>query len=147
MHPLIHQAVIVGENRPCVGALITLDPDYLPHWRTMVAAQADAPSREAREQNAVLQEVTRAVAAANSFVSRSESIRVFRILPEPFDPANGLLTPSMKLRRDVIVRRYATEIDAMYQSSARTRVKSLSDEPVSWEEHEENEDDVFRRVR
>ncbi|MET7607667.1 AMP-dependent synthetase/ligase [Streptomyces avermitilis] len=147
VHPLIHQAVVVGENRPCVGALITLDPDYLPHWRTMVAAQADAPSREAREQNAVLQEVTRAVAAANSFVSRSESIRVFRILPEPFDPANGLLTPSMKLRRDVIARRYATEIDAMYQSSTLTRVKAPSDEPVSWEEYEENEDDVFRPVR
>jgi long-chain acyl-CoA synthetase len=145
MHPLIHQAVVVGDNRPCVGALITLDPEYLAHWRTVQAGQGDPHSREAREQNTLRQEVTRAVAAANSTVSRSESIRVFRILPEPFDPANGLLTPSMKLRRDEITRRYATEIDAMYQSSTPIRWKNpVVDEVSGWEEQE---DDVFRRVR
>ncbi|WP_309063995.1 AMP-dependent synthetase/ligase, partial [Streptomyces sp.] len=116
MHPLVHQAVVVGDNRPCVGALITLDPEFLTHWRAALSLPGDAPTREAREENALREEIARAVAAANSSVSRSESIRVFRVLPEPFDVANGLLTPSMKLRRDEIVRHYALDIDAMYQS-------------------------------
>jgi long-chain acyl-CoA synthetase len=141
MHPLIHQAVIVGDNRPCVGALITLDPEFLAHWRAALALQGDAPMREAREENALREEVARAVAAANSAVSRSESIRVFRVLPEPFDVASGLLTPSMKLRRDEIVRHYAFEIDAMYEARARLRRPSMSDELSNWDDS----DNVFLR--
>ncbi|WP_425247166.1 AMP-dependent synthetase/ligase [Streptomyces sp. NEAU-NA10] len=140
MHPLVHQAVVVGDNRPCVGALITLDPDFLAHWRGGLAIQGDTPSREAREENALRDEIGRAVAAANSSVSRSESIRCFRILPEPFDQSNGLLTPSMKLRRDSIVRHYAAEIDAMYQARARLPRQSAHEEVLSWDDA----DDVFR---
>lgn len=140
MHPLIHQAVIVGDNRPCVGALITLDPEFLAHWRAGLAWQSDAPNREAREENALREEITRAVAAANSAVSRSESIRVFRVLPEPFDLANGLMTPSMKLRRDLIVRAYAFEIDAMYQARSRGGRQAVPDDSASWDDA----DNVFR---
>ncbi|MFG3660460.1 AMP-dependent synthetase/ligase [Streptomyces sp. NPDC047706] len=140
MHPLIHQAVVVGDDRPCVGALITLDPDFLAHWRAGLALQGDAPAREAREENALREEVGRAVAAANSAVSRPESIRVFRVLPEPFDVTNGLLTPSMKLRRDAIVRHYAGEIDAMYQARSRPPRLATPDEPGGWDDS----DNVFR---
>ncbi|MFD7137078.1 AMP-dependent synthetase/ligase [Streptomyces sp. NPDC059894] len=140
MHPLVHQAVVVGDNRPCVGALITLDPDFLAHWRAGLALQGDTPSREAREENALRDEIGRAVAAANSAVSRSESIRVFRVLPEPFDQTNGLLTPSMKLRRDSIVEHYAAEIEAMYQARARLPRQSTPEETLSWDDA----DDVFR---
>ncbi|MER6983245.1 long-chain fatty acid--CoA ligase, partial [Streptomyces carpinensis] len=99
------------------------------------------PGREAREENALREEIGRAVAAANSAVSRSESIRVFRVLPEPFDVAGGLLTPSMKLRRDAIVERYAFEIDAMYQARTAARFRPPADDPVAeWEDS----DDVFR---
>jgi long-chain acyl-CoA synthetase len=140
MHPLIHQAVVVGDNRPCVGALITLDPDFLAHWRAAQAAQSDTPSREAREENALREEIARAVAAANSAVSRAESIRVFRVLPESFDLASGLLTPSMKLRRDLIVRTYAFEIDAMYQARSRPGRTRVTDELSAWDEA----DNVFR---
>ncbi|MGW0824486.1 AMP-dependent synthetase/ligase [Streptomyces sp. NPDC002845] len=144
MHPLIHQAVVVGDNRPCVGALITLDPDFVSHWRGLLFAQdPDMSRRETREENALRQEVMRAIAAANSTVSRSESIRVFRILPEPFDLANGMMTPSMKLRRDAIVRQYADDIEAMYETSTRTAWRSVPEEFHSWEDS----DDVFRRVR
>ncbi|MFF8100487.1 AMP-dependent synthetase/ligase [Streptomyces sp. NPDC016640] len=139
-HPLVHQAVVVGDNRPCVGALITLDPDFLAHWRAALALTGDAPTREAREENALREEVARAVAAANSSVSRSESIRVFRVLPEPFDVTNGLLTPSMKLRRDEIVRHHALEIDAMYQSRTRPGRTPVPDEPPGWDDT----DNVFR---
>ncbi|MCF3137002.1 AMP-dependent synthetase/ligase [Streptomyces olivochromogenes] len=140
MHPLVHQAVVVGDNRPCVGALITLDPEYLAHWRATLAAQGDTPGREAREDNALRDEIARALAAANSAVSRSESIRVYRVLPEPFDPANGLLTPSLKLRRDAIVRHYAAEIDAMYEARARVARRPTAPEPTDWEDS----DNVFR---
>jgi long-chain acyl-CoA synthetase len=139
MHPLIHQAVVVGDNRPCVGALITLDPQFLAFWRGSLALQSDTPSREAREENALREEIGRAVAAANSAVSRSESIRVFRVLPEPFGLANGLLTPSMKLRRDAIVEHYAFEIDAMYQARSRTPRQTVPDELAAWDES----DNVF----
>ncbi|MEV7793253.1 AMP-dependent synthetase/ligase [Streptomyces sp. NPDC087512] len=143
MHPLVHQAVVVGDNRPCVGALITLDPQFLKHWRASLGpgAAGDAPVREARVENALRDEVARAVAAANSAVSRSESIRVFRVLPEPFDVSNGLLTPSMKLRRDAIVRTYALEIDAMYEARSHRRPRAPAHEPAAWEDT----DDVFLR--
>lgn len=139
-HPLVHQAVVVGDNRPCVGALITLDPDFLADWRAALSLPGDAPAREAREENALREEIARAVAAANSSVSRAESIRVFRVLPEPFDVTNGLLTPSMKLRRDEIVRRHALEIDAMYQSRARPARTPAPDESAGWDDS----DNVFR---
>ncbi|KUO09204.1 AMP-dependent synthetase/ligase [Streptomyces sp. DSM 15324] len=138
MHPLVHQAVVVGDNRPCVGALITLDPDFLAHWRASLTLYGEG--REAREENALREEIGRAVAAANSSVSRSESIRAFRILPQPFDHANGLLTPSMKLRRDSIVRHYAAEIEAMYQARARLPRQAPTEEILSWDDA----DDVFR---
>ncbi|ELS50512.1 AMP-dependent synthetase/ligase [Streptomyces viridochromogenes] len=134
MHPLVHQAVVVGDNRPCVGALITLDPDFLAYWREGLAVRSDARVREAREENALREEIARAVAAANSAVSRSESIRVFRVLPEPFDMARGLLTPSMKLRRDAIVRHYAPQIDAMYQARSRASRQHVSQEPALWDD-------------
>ncbi|GAA2462027.1 AMP-dependent synthetase/ligase [Streptomyces glaucus] len=140
MHPLIHQAVVVGDNRPCVGALITLDPEFLAHWRAALSLQGDEPVRRAREENALREEVGRAVAAANSAVSRSESIRVFRILPEPFGVADGLLTPSMKLRRDEIVRHCAAEIDAMYEARSGARRPRTPDEQALWDDP----DDVFR---
>jgi long-chain acyl-CoA synthetase len=133
MHPLVHQAVVVGDNRPCVGALITLDPDFLAYWRGSVSAPSDGRIRDAREENALREEIARAVAAANSAVSRSESIRVFRVLPEPFDVASGLLTPSMKLRRDAIVRHYALQIDAMYQARSRAP-REHSDELTHWDD-------------
>ncbi|MFF3849221.1 AMP-dependent synthetase/ligase [Streptomyces sp. NPDC002328] len=140
MHPLVHQAVVVGDNRPCVGALITLDPDFLAHWRGTLSLHGDTPSREDREENALRDEIGRAVAAANSSVSRSESIRCFRILTQPFDQSNGLLTPSMKLRRDSIVRHYAAEIEAMYQARARPPRRSAPEEVLGWDDA----DDVFR---
>lgn len=140
MHPLVHQAVVVGDNRPCVGALITLDPDFLAFWRENLAVRSDARIREAREENTLREEIARAVAAANSAVSRPESIRVFRVLPEPFDVASGLLTPSMKLRRDAIVRHYALQIDAMYQARSRAPREQLSDEFAHWDDA----DNVFR---
>ncbi|MEU6540403.1 AMP-dependent synthetase/ligase [Streptomyces sp. NPDC047000] len=142
MHPLVHQAVVVGDDRPCVGALIALDPDFLADWRATLAMQGDTPLREAREENALREEIARAVTAANSVVSRAESIRVFRVLTEPFAPSNGLLTPSLKLRRDAVVRHFAAEIDAMYQTRARGSRPAV-DESGEWADWDDS-DNVFR---
>lgn len=142
-HPLIDQAVVVGDDRPCVGALITLDPDFLGHWRAVPAGRGEGPGSEARDENALREEVARAVAAANSAVARSEAIRVFWVLPGPFAPDGRLLTPSMKLRRDLVVRTYAFEIDAMYQTrspGSRARVREESVDWVDWDDA----DNVFR---
>ncbi|MGW3459950.1 hypothetical protein ACWDE9_10290, partial [Streptomyces olivaceoviridis] len=108
------------------------------HRHDHPARPGDAPGRETREENALREEIARAVASANSAVSRAESIRVYRVLQEPFAPDNGLLTPSMKLRRDAVVRHYAAEIEAMYQ--ARSRSRPGPPEPAEWDEP----DDVFR---
>ncbi|MGP4047920.1 AMP-dependent synthetase/ligase [Streptomyces sp. 2A115] len=142
VHPLIHQAVVVGDNRPCVGALITLDPEFVAHWRSVLSIPGEAQDRELREENALREEIKRAVAAANSTVSRSESIRAYRVLPEPFDLANGMLTPSLKLRRDAISRRYAAEIEAMYQTSSRPSRNFAPVDPYNWDELDN--DNVFR---
>ncbi|MGI5258005.1 AMP-dependent synthetase/ligase [Streptomyces angustmyceticus] len=117
-HPLLSQCVVVGDNRPYVTALITLDPEALAHWRGLrdePGPDSTAPSPEEQLQA----EVRRAVARANASVSRSESIRAFRVLPEEFSQESGLMTPSLKLRRAAIVRTYAAEIDALYAEGKR----------------------------
>ncbi|GGN57431.1 long-chain acyl-CoA synthetase [Streptomyces kronopolitis] len=122
-HPLISQCVVVGDNRPYVTALITLDPESLTHWRTLrdePGPGSTAPSPEEQLQA----EVRRAVARANASVSRAESIRAFRVLPGEFSQESGLVTPSLKLRRAAIVRAYAAEIEALY-------AEGRSEEPES----------------
>ncbi|OLO68291.1 long-chain fatty acid--CoA ligase [Actinomyces oris] len=112
-HPLVSQVLVVGENRPCIGALLTLDAEMLPLWlsshgleeMTVVDAARDLRVRAALE---------RAVARANEAVSRAESIRTFEVLPTDFTVANGLLTPSLKVRRAEAERRFSAEIEALY---------------------------------
>ncbi|MFG2892674.1 AMP-dependent synthetase/ligase [Streptomyces sp. NPDC048248] len=117
-HPLISQCVVVGDNRPHVTALITLDPESLEHWHRLRDGQGpEHPELSPQEQ--VRAEVWRAVDRANSSVSRAESIRAFHILPGEFSQEAGLLTPSLKLRRAAIVRAYAAEIDALYAPERR----------------------------
>jgi long-chain acyl-CoA synthetase len=121
-HPLISQCVVVGDNRPYVTALITLDPEALAHWHGLRAGQGGGEGGEGAvrsPEEEVHAEVRRAVARANSSVSRAESIRAFRILPGEFSEQDGLLTPSLKLRRAAIVRAYAAEIEALYAQGAR----------------------------
>ncbi|MGX4690502.1 AMP-dependent synthetase/ligase [Streptomyces sp. JNUCC 63] len=112
-HPLISQCMVLGDGRPYVSALITLDPEGITHWRQMngkhpVPAEllVDDP-----DLTAVLQ---RAVDEANQLVSRPESIRRFTVLPVDFTEQSGHLTPSMKLRRQAIMRDFAREVEGLY---------------------------------
>ncbi|MDQ0959878.1 long-chain acyl-CoA synthetase [Streptomyces sp. B4I13] len=113
-HPLISQAMVLGDGRPYVSALLTLDPDGLTHWRHMNGKHpvpAELLIGDA-ELNAVLQ---RAVDEANKLVSRPESIRRFVILPTDFTEQAGHLTPSMKLRREAVLRDFAAEVEGLYE--------------------------------
>ncbi|MFI9272774.1 AMP-dependent synthetase/ligase [Kitasatospora sp. NPDC052896] len=112
-HPLVAQCLVVGDDRPYVAALIALDARALEHWQRFHGRPA-ADEWTALADEELLAEVQRAVAAANTAVSRAESIRAFRLLPGEFTVEQGLLTPSLKLRREAIAQRYAAEIAALY---------------------------------
>ena len=104
---------MVGDQRPYVGALFTLDADMLPDWLAKHGLPQCSPT-EAAELPAVRESLEKAVERANKAVSRAESIRKFRIIDATFTIANGYVTPSMKLRRRKVITDYAHEIDALY---------------------------------
>ncbi|WP_194949104.1 AMP-dependent synthetase/ligase [Actinomyces trachealis] len=117
-HPLVSQVLVVGDNRPCIGALVTLDAEMLPMWLSSHGLeQMDAV--DAAEDPRVRAALEQAVSRANEAVSRAESIRTFKVLPTDFTVANGLLTPSLKVRRARAAERYAAEIDSLYEGPVR----------------------------
>ncbi|MFE2046661.1 AMP-dependent synthetase/ligase [Streptomyces sp. NPDC059477] len=114
-HPLISQCLVVGDGRPFVAALITLDAEAVEHWRLLRGKPALSPADLVRDAD-LEAEVRRAVVAASALVPQAGAIRTFRILARPFTGAQGLLTPSGKLRREAIERAYADEVAALYRS-------------------------------
>jgi long-chain acyl-CoA synthetase len=112
-HPLVAQCVVVGNNRPYIAALITLDQEAVDHWLAM-QGRATLQTAELVRDPALEKEIRRAVVAANTLVSHAESIRTFRILAHPFSEEHGLLTPSLKLKRRAIETVYAAEVEALY---------------------------------
>lgn len=112
-HPLVSQCVVVGDKRPFVGALLTIDEEMLPTW-------AKAHDREGLTLQAALtdeyvhQHLQKAIDSANSHVSKAESIRAFTLLPADLTEATGHLTPSLKVKRDVVAADFAADIDALY---------------------------------
>ncbi len=114
-HPLVSQCLVVGDNRPYVAALITLDPEALEQWSRLHGKDPSDPRGALRDEE-LRAEVQRAVSMANHAVSRAESIRAFRILPAEFSMADGLVTPSLKIRRAAITKMYEAEIEALYTS-------------------------------
>ena len=117
-HPLVSQVLVVGDGRPCIGALVTLDAEMLPLWLASHGLE-DMDPVEAAQDPRIRAALERAVARANEAVSRAESIRTFTVLPGDFTVANGLLTPSLKVRRAQARERVAEEIDALYTRALR----------------------------
>ncbi|WP_406467170.1 AMP-dependent synthetase/ligase [Streptomyces sp. NBC_01594] len=113
-HPLVSQCMVVGDNRPFITALVTLEPDGLLHWRQMRKKQ-DVPIRELVADEELRGALQRAVDEANRLVSRAESIRKFVVLQVDFTEEGGHLTPSLKLKRDAILRDFEAEIEALYR--------------------------------
>ncbi|MDT0309121.1 AMP-dependent synthetase/ligase [Streptomyces sp. DSM 44917] len=112
-HPLVSQCLVIGDNRPYLTALITLDPDGLAHWQQM-AGRKHVPLHQLIKDTDLLRHLQRAVDDANAQVSTAESIRRFRVLPRDFTMTSGHLTPSLKLRRSAVLRDYAGEVEALY---------------------------------
>ncbi|MGW2559318.1 AMP-dependent synthetase/ligase [Streptomyces sp. NPDC001514] len=113
--PPVGQCIVVGDNRPFVAALVTLDPDAVRHWLAVRKRPADTPLDELCGDPEMTADVRKAVDYANKAVSRAESIREFRIVAGEFTEENGLLTPSLKIKRHAVVAAYAAEIEALYR--------------------------------
>jgi long-chain acyl-CoA synthetase len=111
---LISQAVVVGDQKPFIGALITLDPDAFDRWKSSHGKAADATAADLQTDPELVAEIDAAVADANKSVSHAESIKKYRLLPHDFSEESGELTPTMKLKRNVITAAYADEIESIY---------------------------------
>ncbi|MFF2012090.1 AMP-dependent synthetase/ligase [Streptomyces sp. NPDC058195] len=113
-HPLIAQCLVVGNDRPYIAALVTVDQEAVDHWLAMQGRTPLKPEELVRDPD-LEAEIRRTVVAANTAVSQAESIRTFRILAHPFSEEHGLLTPSLKPKRRAIETAYAAEVDALYR--------------------------------
>lgn len=125
-NPLISQIVVVGDQKPFIAALITLDPEMLPVWLNNNGEDAAMSLEEAAHLPKVLAEIQSAVDRANSKVSRAESIRKFVVLPAQFTEQSGHLTPKLSIKRDVILRDYAADIENLYSTESSTEGISLA---------------------
>ncbi|MET1000100.1 MAG: AMP-binding protein, partial [Marmoricola sp.] len=111
-HALVDQCIVVGDGRPFIAALVTLDPETIPAWAeregktTDLSRLVDDPDLRA--------EIEAAVEDANTAVSKAESIRKFAIVPASWTEEGGQLTPSLKLKRNVVMREHRDDVDALY---------------------------------
>jgi long-chain acyl-CoA synthetase len=113
-HALISQCMVVGDGKPFVAALITLDPEALGPWKQAHGKPADATVAALRDDPDLVADVQAAVDDANQAVSRAESIRKFRILDVDFTQEAGQLTVKLGIRRSVLLKDFAADIDALY---------------------------------
>ncbi|OCB27560.1 long-chain fatty acid--CoA ligase [Mycobacterium malmoense] len=114
-HALISQAMVVGDAKPFIGALITIDPEAFGAWKERNHKAAGASVAELATDPDLVAEVDAAVKHANQAVSHAESIRKFRILPVDFTEDTGELTPTMKVKRNVVAEKFAADIDSIYE--------------------------------
>lgn len=113
-HPLISQCLVVGDQRPFIGALVTIDPEFLPSWLRDHGRAQDTPLSDLVNDPELRADVQKAVDEANENVSKAEQIKQFRIMTEDFTEATGELTPSMKLKRNKVAENRQDEIAAIY---------------------------------
>ena len=124
-NPIVGQVVVVGDQKPFISALVTLDPEMLPAWLANNDLPADMSLADAAKNSAVRGEIQRAIDNANKLVSRAESIRKFTILPTEWTEASGHLTPKMSIKRNVILQDFASDIDELYNVPVSTTNVSL----------------------
>ncbi|MCX5114305.1 AMP-dependent synthetase/ligase [Streptomyces sp. NBC_00378] len=114
-HALVAECMVVGDGRPFVGALVTLDEEFLGRWAEEHGKPAGSTAVSLREDPELLAEVQRAVDDGNAAVSKAESVRKFRILDSQFTEEAGHITPSLKLKRNVVAKEFADEIESIYR--------------------------------
>ncbi|MHA7208296.1 AMP-dependent synthetase/ligase [Arthrobacter sp. MDT1-65] len=114
---LVSQCVVLGDQRPFISALITLDEEALPGWLDRHHLPAGTTMAEAAGLPAVLAEIQDLVDSANTTVSRAEAIKVFRVVPTDFTETTGHLTPSLKIKRAQVLKDYADVVESIYSSA------------------------------
>jgi long-chain acyl-CoA synthetase len=124
-NPIIGQVIVVGDQRPFIGALVTLDEEMLPVWLNNNGEDATMSLEEAAKNPKVLAEIQGAIDRANANVSRAESIRKWQILPHDLTEASGHLTPKLSIKRNVILEDFAGTIDALYDDAPATQGHSV----------------------
>lgn len=113
-NPLISQAMVVGDQRPFIGALVTLDEEFLPTWKAQHGKPETATVADLADDPDLRAAVQAAVDEANKQVSHAEAIKKFTILPHDFTESGGEITPSLKLKRNVVNKNYAGDIESLY---------------------------------
>ncbi|MEV8564281.1 AMP-dependent synthetase/ligase [Streptomyces sp. NPDC051322] len=114
-HALVAECMVVGDGRPFVGALVTLDDEFLARWAAEHGKPAGADAASLRDDAELIAEIQRAVDDGNAAVSKAESVRKFRVLPAQFTEEAGHITPSLKLKRSVVAKDFADDIEAIYR--------------------------------
>ena len=114
-HPLVSQCVVIGDQKPFVAAILTLDAEMLPTWLKN-NGKPEMSLTQAAEDAEIRAELQKVVDRANESVSRAESIRSFVVIDSDFTEENGYLTPSLKLKRNVVVKDLAPIIEKIYSA-------------------------------
>ena len=112
-HPLVSQCVVIGDQKPFVAAILTLDAEMLPTWLKNNGKPEMSPTQAADDPE-IRAELQKVVDRANESVSRAESIRSFVVIDSDFTEENGYLTPSLKLKRAQVLRTYEEVVDEIY---------------------------------
>jgi long-chain acyl-CoA synthetase len=123
-HPLISQAIVVGDAQPFIAALITLDPAALPGWRELHGKPTEGDPSDPSDlvtDPQLLAEIDRGVKEANQAVSNAEAIKKYRVLTVDFTEASGELTPTLKLKRNVVRKNFSGEIATLYDTAGARR--------------------------
>jgi long-chain acyl-CoA synthetase len=114
-HWLISQCVVIGDARPFIGALITIDADAFPLWKVEADKPAEATVADLREDPDLLAALQLAVDETNKAVSAAESIKKIRVLASDFTEETGELTPTLKVKRHIVVKSYGDDVEALYR--------------------------------
>ncbi|AHH18325.1 putative fatty-acid--CoA ligase [Nocardia nova SH22a] len=113
-HAIIGEVIVIGDGKPFISCLVTIDADHFPTWKQLHGKPADATIADLGSDPDLLAAIQAAVDDGNRAVSRAEAVKKFRLLQAEFTEANGYVTPSLKLKRNIVLRDFATEIDALY---------------------------------
>ncbi|WP_194836057.1 long-chain fatty acid--CoA ligase [Nocardia sp. XZ_19_369] len=114
--PLISQCLVVGDGKPFIAALITVDPEALDNWKHRHGVPADTPLAELVGEPRLVADIQRAVTAANQRFSRAEQIKKIRVLDVDWTQETGELTPKLSLKRDVVAQKFAADIETLYSA-------------------------------
>ncbi|MFD4654314.1 AMP-dependent synthetase/ligase [Kitasatospora sp. NPDC058444] len=114
-HALVGEVMVVGDRKPFIACLITVDPEFFPKWKELNGKPAGATVADLAEDPDLLAALQKAVDDGNAAVSHAEAVKKFRLLDTEFSEESGHLTPSLKLKRNVVLKDYAADIEAIYK--------------------------------